>query len=221
MAGYTRQAGLGPWTQLGDQVRRLQILMPWDSTSRCSPRSRGCATTWPPCPPLRPARNGQPVQRPRDPPRHRPIAPPGAWNGGRTRSTSAPSSWPPSSARRSETEIARTRFNDYGPLLRLGRIDQARALLLDCRDVFEDAHDTAELGKVLTALADVEDAARPRRGRHRPGTRRPALQVPRRRRRRHRGQPPQPRQLPAPAAANRARPWPTTSPPRCSARSPA
>lgn len=26
MADYTRQAGLGPWTQLADEVRRLQIL---------------------------------------------------------------------------------------------------------------------------------------------------------------------------------------------------
>ena len=26
MIGYTRQAGLGPWTQLSDEVRRLQVL---------------------------------------------------------------------------------------------------------------------------------------------------------------------------------------------------
>ena len=26
MVGYTRQAGYGPWTQLGDQAQRLQIL---------------------------------------------------------------------------------------------------------------------------------------------------------------------------------------------------
>ena len=26
MAGYTRQAGLGPWTQLADECQRLQVL---------------------------------------------------------------------------------------------------------------------------------------------------------------------------------------------------
>ena len=26
MADYTRQAGLGPWTQLNDEVQRLQVL---------------------------------------------------------------------------------------------------------------------------------------------------------------------------------------------------
>ncbi len=59
----------------------------------------------------------------------------------------------------SEFEKARTRFNDYGPLLRLGRLDQARALLRDCRDLFEREHATADLGKTLSALADIEDKA--------------------------------------------------------------
>ena len=56
-----------------------------------------------------------------------------------------------------QTEIARARFNDYGPLLRLGRLDQAIELLMDCRQVFEDADDIEMLGKVLSALADAED----------------------------------------------------------------
>ena len=56
-------------------------------------------------------------------------------------------------------EIARNRFNDYGPLLRLGRIAEARSLLLDCREIYEREHNTQELGMVLSALADVEDEA--------------------------------------------------------------
>ena len=56
-------------------------------------------------------------------------------------------------------EIARYRFNDYGPMLRLGHNVEARALLLDCRDIYEREHNTYELGKVLSALADVEDKA--------------------------------------------------------------
>ena len=34
-------------------------------------------------------------------------------------------------------EIARRRFNDYGPLLRLGRIPEARSLLLECREIYD------------------------------------------------------------------------------------
>ena len=56
-------------------------------------------------------------------------------------------------------EIARSRFNDYGPLLRLGRIGEARSLLLECREIFEREHNTQGLGMDLGALAAVEDAA--------------------------------------------------------------
>lgn len=48
-------------------------------------------------------------------------------------------------------------MNDYGPLLRLGRVEAARALLRWCRDVFEAEHDVLMLGMAFSALADVED----------------------------------------------------------------
>ncbi len=57
----------------------------------------------------------------------------------------------------SELEIAGTRFNDYGPLLGLHRFDKARRLLEACRDVFQQHQHHALLGKVYTALADLED----------------------------------------------------------------
>ncbi len=53
--------------------------------------------------------------------------------------------------------IAQSRFNDYKPLLRLGRTEEALALLLECRQVFQDARDIEALGKTLSALADAED----------------------------------------------------------------
>ena len=56
-----------------------------------------------------------------------------------------------------DLEVARTRFNDYGPLLRLARFDDARGLLLRCRDVFEQENAAAELGIVFSGLADLED----------------------------------------------------------------
>jgi tetratricopeptide (TPR) repeat protein len=57
-----------------------------------------------------------------------------------------------------ESQIARARFNDYGPLLGLGRTDQALALLQDCREAAERDHDMEMLGVIFGALAEAEDA---------------------------------------------------------------
>ena len=56
-----------------------------------------------------------------------------------------------------ETETARTRFNNCGPLLQLGRLDKALTLLRECRDIFDRADDFRMLGNVFTMLAAVED----------------------------------------------------------------
>jgi hypothetical protein len=40
-------------------------------------------------------------------------------------------------------EVARTRFNDAEPLIRLGRLGEAGRLLAECQRVFEDHADTA------------------------------------------------------------------------------
>jgi tetratricopeptide (TPR) repeat protein len=53
-------------------------------------------------------------------------------------------------------EVARTRYNDYGPLLRLQRFDEARRLLHQCLAVFEQAGDTEVLGIVHDAIANLE-----------------------------------------------------------------
>lgn len=56
------------------------------------------------------------------------------------------------------SQIARARMNDYGPILKLDRgVSQARDLLLDCRQAFQDAHDLQMLGTTYGALADVEE----------------------------------------------------------------
>ena len=49
-----------------------------------------------------------------------------------------------------------TRFNDYGPLLSLDRIADARRLLLECRRMFDEHNQYEYLGKILGALADLE-----------------------------------------------------------------
>ena len=53
-------------------------------------------------------------------------------------------------------ELARVRFNDYGPLLHLGRVTEARDLLLEGLSIFEAISDIRAVGKVLSALATVE-----------------------------------------------------------------
>ena len=54
-------------------------------------------------------------------------------------------------------DVACAQFNDYGPLLRLQRYDDARALLLGCRHVFEQENAVSDLGQAFSGLADLED----------------------------------------------------------------
>lgn len=55
-----------------------------------------------------------------------------------------------------EEERTVTAFNDYGPLLRLGRGNEARELLYHCRAVFARTENLTMMGNTLTALADAE-----------------------------------------------------------------
>jgi tetratricopeptide (TPR) repeat protein len=157
-AGYTRQAGLGPWTQLADEVRRLQVLNEMGQAERVLAE----------------------VQRLRDRMQALPAAPGPdetaiPWNVRETLLDTGRDAalqldrWQDAldlnageiTSKRGRSApgavIARSRFNDYGPLLRLGRAEEALALLLECRRAFQDARDPRMLGKTLTALADFED----------------------------------------------------------------
>jgi tetratricopeptide (TPR) repeat protein len=57
----------------------------------------------------------------------------------------------------SDAEQAFAAFNNYFPLLRLGRASQARELLISCRAVFEATNNITALGKTMSALANVEE----------------------------------------------------------------
>ena len=160
MADYTRRAGFGPWTQLADERVRLQILTMQGHADQALAevtRLRHQITEMP-------EESDQPE-----------VAEPynvreGILDTGRS-AARALRRWKESLALNAELlesmesrgasalEIARCRFNDYGSLLRLGRIDEARALLLECREIDEREHNTYMLGKDLGALADVEDKA--------------------------------------------------------------
>ncbi len=57
----------------------------------------------------------------------------------------------------SSHETARTQFNDYLPLRRLGRLTDADHLLRTCQDIFDTTGDTTQLAEVYHARADLED----------------------------------------------------------------
>jgi hypothetical protein len=58
--------------------------------------------------------------------------------------------------RAGEVERAVGWFNDYGPLLRLGKAREAQELLYQCRAVFGRAQDITMMGNTLSALADTD-----------------------------------------------------------------
>jgi hypothetical protein len=58
----------------------------------------------------------------------------------------------------STADLARARFSDYGPLLGLGRNDEAFAVVQGCKAAAEQDQDIEMLGVTFGALAEVEDA---------------------------------------------------------------
>jgi hypothetical protein len=55
-----------------------------------------------------------------------------------------------------EHDVAGTRFNDTGPLIRLSRLGEAERLLAECQQVYEEHGDVTALAKVFTARASLE-----------------------------------------------------------------
>jgi hypothetical protein len=157
--GYIEQAGFGPWTRLNNRTLRLQILNSMRQNSQVLAEARQLRVQMDTLPAVQ-----GPNDRAWDPWHIREAvlengqiaalyldqwADALEWNAARIASRQA--------RRATPADIARARFNSYTPLLRLGRTSEALALLLDCRQVFEDANDMEMLGKTLSALADAED----------------------------------------------------------------
>jgi tetratricopeptide (TPR) repeat protein len=158
-AGYTRQAGLGPWDQLADEVWRLQVLASMGRADQVLDEVTRLRTRMATLPATRGAAGGETPWHVREAildtgryaamllGRHAEALPLIAEVVASQRDRHAPAA-----------VIARTRYNDYYPLLRLGRTEEALAVLRECRQAFQDARDTLMLGKTLSALADVEEA---------------------------------------------------------------
>ena len=157
---FRRQAGHGPWSQLADEAQRLQVLAAMGEHAmvldRVAEIRAGDARLFP------------------DPPDENDglVA---VWNVRETvldigrDAASELEKWQEALELSAEqlrimekrgaaaVEQARFRFADYGPLLRLGNDEEARSLLLDCRRVFEQQNAIEDLGRVFSALADLED----------------------------------------------------------------
>ena len=154
----TRRAGLGPWTRLADEGRRLQVLAVMgrsDEVLAEVERLRTHMATLPLVSDVEEAVNPWNVRE-------------GLLDTGRSAALHS-KRWQQALALNADMvqlravrgatalERARTRYNDYFPLLRLQRVDDARKLLQECRKVFEDERQVEMLGKIYSALADLED----------------------------------------------------------------
>ena len=154
---FTERAGLGPWARLGDQARRLQVLAETGKHALVLAETEA----------LRAAMAGLPAGD---------VGEVSQWSlleaildTGRS-SARATGDWQhcldlnaeiAASVRRRGAglyEVTRFRFNDAGPLIRLGRLAEAGWLLGECQRVFEDQADTPLLARVLTTRADLENA---------------------------------------------------------------
>ena len=155
---YTRQAGRGPWTELNSGVGLLQLLNRLDQAERILAevtRLREHMATLPVTPGPNEAvaawntREGL-LDTGRDA-----AVQLGRWADVLDLNASVVASMRDRNA--PDTTIARARYNDYFPLLRLGRTGEALDLLRDCLRTFQDARDVTMIGNTLSALADTEN----------------------------------------------------------------
>lgn len=154
---YARKAGLGPWMQMNGEVQRLQILAAMGEHEQVLAAID--------------ALRGRMVELTETSAQselinpfvlHEVILDTGRtaalglerWERALTLSAERTASMRERGA--TALALANAEFNDYGPLLRLGRRDEAYALLLRCRQTFEQQQDTGGLGRALAGLAHVE-----------------------------------------------------------------
>jgi tetratricopeptide (TPR) repeat protein len=157
-AEYSHRAGLGPWTQLGDQAQRLQILGLMGQHRQVLDQVQE----------LRDRMDNLPATRADNDT----VQP---WNVrevildiGRS-SAQALEEWQQCldlnaailaserSRGASAYEIIRFRYNDARPLIELGRLAEAEDILLESQQAYENQNDIARLKQVLSTRAYMED----------------------------------------------------------------
>jgi tetratricopeptide (TPR) repeat protein len=158
LAEYDHQADLGPWTRLGHQALKLQILGQMGEQRQVLdqiPELRAQMDK------LHAAEGSNETVEPWniretifDVGRSSALAL-GEWQLCLSLNTANLAS---KRARGASTyEITRFRYNDSGPLIRLGRLDEAEQLLIECQQVYEDQGDLGRLARVFANRAYLED----------------------------------------------------------------
>jgi hypothetical protein len=161
-AAYTRKAGFGPWSQLGDKAGLLQVEVKAGRYRYVLDQVKGLLGQMEGLPTV-----VNPLGEERDPASTRELVYDagreaamrlGEWNDALSLSAAMIASM--RDRNEPATAVARARFNDYGPLLRTRRTDEAFEILLECLHVFKEANDIAGIGNTCSALAQVENERR-------------------------------------------------------------
>jgi tetratricopeptide (TPR) repeat protein len=158
MASYSRAAGMGLWTQLADESQRMGLLNGLGRYEEVLEAAEQLADQM----------RGMPnLPGPEEVAISRRLVYEWILDAGRAAALGL-GQWDRALALNSELAnimqacgatrlaLARMRFNDNGALLRLGRLEEARRLLLDCKDVFQLEGGPNDLGLAFTGLASVE-----------------------------------------------------------------
>ncbi len=155
---FTRKPGLGPWTQLGDEARRLQVL---NTMGRYTEVLEAVESH-------RERLKNLPEKSEQDEATLPWVVREMMLQTGLTAALGL-EQWETALRLNAENveskrqrgagalELAKTLFNDYGPLLSLRRLPQAGELVQGCHDVFERENAYDWLGRTYGALADLQD----------------------------------------------------------------
>jgi tetratricopeptide (TPR) repeat protein len=155
---HAGRAGIGPWTMLGAEVQRLQMLSETQDAGRVVPevrRLRDLMDAAEASPGDNEAARSWDVREALlNIDRSVRIAL-GEWDEALAVNAEIIASMRARHAPASQIAVAS--MNDYGPLLGRGEARQARDVLLGCRQAFRDANDLGMLAISSGALADVEE----------------------------------------------------------------
>jgi tetratricopeptide (TPR) repeat protein len=158
-AEFTRRAGLGPWSRLGDEGLRLQVLRLMGEHERVLAETEALRAAMAGLPARGDASEAVNLWNVREA-----ILNTGWFSAGATgewqRCLDLNAEIVASVRQRGAGvhEVTRFRLNDAGPLIRLGRLGEAGRLLTECQRVFEDHADTPVLAMVLSIRASLEAA---------------------------------------------------------------
>jgi tetratricopeptide (TPR) repeat protein len=158
-AEFTERAGLGPWSRLADQARRVQVLALMGGHARVLAEIETLQAAMADLPARADASETANPWNVRET-----ILNTGWYSAGTTgdyqRCLDLNAEIAASKRQRGAGihEVTRFRLNDAWPLIRLGRLGEAGRLLAECQRVFEDHADTPMLATVLSIRVDLEAA---------------------------------------------------------------